>query len=480
MKTIRYISFIIFLLSWMQGYGQERMTLQKAREMALRKNENLKMAEKQIEKAEAQKAAVRTLRLPSLSATGTGIYQDKDFEMELTLPTKKPNPETGALEPNIMMNPATGEPVMGPDGNPLFNMYAWLPLNVSLSGAYLAGVTLEQPVYTGGKISAGNKMADIGVEMAGENRNLQRMNTIVEADNAYWTYISVNQKVKLAKQAVDMLDELVEKARDAYEVGMSGRNSLLKAQVEYNKAKLHLQKARNGLELSRMDLCRVTGLPLSTTITAADTTVAVNAPVKTGRQSGMLNERPEFRLLQKNIELQKQQIRLTKAEFLPTAGIQAGYNHIGGIEFSTTGFSNTSLNVLASVKIPLFHWGEGMKKINAAQIDKEIEELRLEQKRELLKLEAEQARLNLQLAWERIQLNKTALEQAEENLRVARDNYEVGMETTTEVLEAQTNWQEAFSELIDSRTDYRIKETAWLKATGRLQYPPADPESPGE
>lgn len=480
MKILKYILFFIFIPVGIQGVAQEAMSLQQAREMALQKNENLKIAAKQMEKAETQKAAARTLRLPSFSVTGMGIYQDKDFEMDLTLPTQKPNPQTGELEPNIMMNPVTGEPVIGVDGNPVFNMYAWLPLNVSLSGAYLTGVALQQPVYTGGKIDAGNKMADIGIEMAGENKTMQQMSAIAEADNAYWTYIAVFQKVKLAQQAVDMLEELVKKAEDAYEVGMSGRNDLLKAQVEYNKARLNLQKAQNGLELGRMDLCRVTGLPFSTEITAVDTIVSVSQPTGIGMEDETVQQRPEYRLQQKSIDLKEQQIRMAKANFLPTAGIQAGYNHIGGIEFSSTDFSNTSLNVLASVKIPIFHWGEGVKKINVAKIDKEIQELELEKNKQLLQLEAEQNRLNLQLAWERIQLNETALEQADENLRVTRDNYEVGMETITEYLIAQTQWHQAFSELIDSKTDFKIRETMWLKATGNLVISPADSKSAGE
>lgn len=468
MKIFGYITLLILLIPTVQGMSQETLTLQKCREMALQKNENLKVADKQLEKAEAQKAAARTMWLPNFSATATGIYQDNDFEMELTLPTQKPNPMTGELEPNIMTDPSTGSPVMDPDGNPVFNMYAWLPLNVSLSGAYLAGITLEQPIYTGGKISAGNKMADIGIEMAGENMTLQQMNAIAEADHAYWTYISVIQKVKLAKQAANMLANLVEKARDSHEVGLSSRNDFLKAQVEHNKAKLNLQKAQNGFELSRMDLCRVTGLPFNTEINAADTTISVEEPPELSLDSEIVNLRPEYRLLQKNIDMQEQNIRLTKADFLPEAGVRAGYNHIGGIEFSNTDFSNTSLNVLASLKIPLFHWGEGIKKINTARIDKEIKELELKKNKQLLQLEAEQARLNLKLAWERVHMNVTAMDQARENLRVARNNYEVGMETMTELLAAQTQWQQAFNELVDSKTDFKIKETAWLKATGKL------------
>ena len=77
-------------------------------------------------------------------------------------------------------------------------------------------------------------------------------------------------------------------------------------------------------------------------------------------------------------------------------------------------------------------------------------------------------------------MNETALEQAEENLRVTRDNYEVGMETMTGYLMAQTEWQQAYSELIDSKSDFKIKETVWLKATGKLEILPADQDSAGE
>ena len=469
MKKIITILLFSMLIYTMQGTAQEQMTLQQAREMALKKNENLKIAGKYLEKAEAQKAAVKTMRLPAFSAMGMGIYQNKDIEMELILPTQVPNPMTGQLEPNLMIDPSTGYPVMGSDGNPVFNMYAWLPLNISLSGAYVAALMLEQPFYTGGKISAGNKMANIGIEMADENIELERMNTVAALDNAYWTHISVQQKVKLAQQAVEMLTELVQKANNANEIGMSNRNDLLKAQVEHNNAKLNLKKAKNGFELSRMNLCRLTGLPLNAEITAMDTTVTVEPLAELALKVETISRRPEYQLLQKNVAMQEQNIRMARADFLPTAGFQAAYTHIGGIKLSETNFSNSSMNVLASVKIPLFHWGEGIKKIKAAKIDKEIKELELEKNTELLQLEAEQARLNVKLAWESIQMSETAVAQAEENLRITQDNYEVGMETITELLIAQTSWQKAYSEWIDAKTDYKIKETEWLKSIGNLR-----------
>jgi outer membrane protein TolC len=216
-----------------------------------------------------------------------------------------------------------------------------------------------------------------------------------------------------------------------------------------------------------MNLCRITGLPLNTKIVAVDTLINVAQPL-TNDSVGMISERPEYQLLEKNIRLKEERIKMTKADFLPTAGIQAGYSYLGGLEVGGENFNNSSLNVMASLSIPIFHWGEGAKKINAAKIDKEITTLELEKNRQLLQLEMEQARLNLNVAFERIQMSETALEQAEENLRVTRDNYEVGMEKLTDLLKAQTQWQEAHSNLIDAKTDYKIKKTNWLKATGKL------------
>ncbi len=468
MKKIIATTFLLFVFLALKSPAQEVLTLERSRQMALSHNEDLRIARMQIHKAQEERAAARTFRLPAFSASGTGIYQDKDFDMELILPTQVPDPATGELVPNLMLHPVTGEPIIGPDGNPVFNMYAWLPLEVSLNGAYILGLNMDQPVYTGGKINAGNRMADIGLDMAHENLSLQRMNTILATDQAYWTFISVTEQVKLAEQALEMLEEFVQLARNSHEVGLASRNDLLKAQVEYNNTKLNLQKARNGLELSRMQLCRITGLPFDMQIIAADTLIDASRPVPATLEKINLKQRPEYRLLEQNIRMSEQNIKMARAEFLPTVGFQAGYSHIGGVEFSGTEFSNTSLNVIGSVKIPLFHWGQGVRKIRSARIDMEMRELELEKNRQLMQLEAEQTRLNLLLAWERIQMNEEALEQSKENLRMSRDNYELGAETITDLLMAQTHWQQAYSELINARTGFRIRETEWLKATGKL------------
>lgn len=372
---------------------------------------------------------------------------------------------------------------MGPDGNPVFNMYAWLPLEISLKGAYLAGISLQQPLYTGGKISVGHAMTKIGVDMAGDNLELRRANTLYEADQAFWLYASVQEKVKLAEAYTELLSRLETRVKDAWETGMTTRNEFLKVAVKYNDARLQLQKARSGLELTRMALCRITGLPFDTPIetvggdSGEDVFFGAGPGAVYGGEtpeehatedSVNLSVRPEYRLLQKNVELAAQQVKLARAGFLPTAGVSLGYNYIGGIDIGPEKITSANPTVMASLKVPLFHWGEGRQKQLAARREKEIREAELEKNSRLMTLETEQARLNLRDARLRADMARSAIEQAEENLRVTSDNYEVGMGLLTDLLEAQAHWQNSLSEQIEARADLRLKESAWLKVSGQL------------
>lgn len=463
----KYIITAIVTICTLGGFAQQTLSLQQCRKMALEHNENIEIARLQFEKAKTDRAAMKTQYFPSLSGSATGAYLFNDIEMETYIPTAKPNPLTGELQPNIKINPNTGEPVMGPDGNPVFNVYGWLPLEISLKGAYIAGVTLEQPIYTGGKIQAGNRMAKIGVEMTREKLKLEREKTIYNTDQSYWLYVTVQEKVKLAEEYTKLLEELLKTTQSAYETGMSTQNNVLKVKVKLNKAKLGLQKAQSGLKLTRMALCRTVGLPFEAEIVTTDSLNKTVKPLNHVNVQGV-DFRPEYSLLEKQIKLANEKIKLTRADFLPTAGLQVGYNYIGGIKYADQSYEDGNASIMASLKIPLFHWGEGFKKIKSAQHEVAIKKVQLEKNSRLLELEITQAKLYLNDATTRVEMAEESLAQADENVRVTNDNYELGMKILPELLEAQAQWQEAYSELIDARAECKIKESAYLKATGQL------------
>lgn len=464
----KYIIYILLLFSSLCAHAQEMLSLEECRNRAIEHSDELKIAQFQFEKAKAERAAMKTHYLPSLAGSATGVYLHKNIEMELYLPTVVPNPTTGELVPNVMANPTTGEPIVGADGNPIFNMYAWLPLEISLKGAYLAGISLEQPIYTGGKITAANTMTQIGMEMANDNIELQRAKILYDTDQAYWLFVSVQEKVKLAESYNKLLQQLEERVQLSHKTGLITQNEVLKVKVKHNEAKLQLQKARNGLELTRMALCRQVGLPLETKIATTDSVTIGSIQFASIDDQADITNRPEFKLMQKNVGLAQQQIKLARADFLPTAGLSVGYNYVGGIEFGNADYSSSNASVLATVKIPIFHWGEGKQKQLAAQLEYSMKQQEMNKNTILMKLEIEQARLSVLDAQTRVQLAQESLKQADENLRVHTDNYEVGMAVLTDLLEAQAQWQQVYSELIEAKADMKLKETAWQKALGTL------------
>ena len=94
--------------------------------------------------------------------------------------------------------------------------------------------------------------------------------------------------------------------------------------------------------------------------------------------------------------------------------------------------------------------------------------MKKEEMTQLMLLEIARARYNIEDARTRVTLTRKSLSQAEENLTVSKNQYEVGMETITNYLEAQAQWQKAWSDWIDAKAELRLSETKYLKATGRL------------
>ncbi|MFB6342092.1 TolC family protein [Saccharicrinis sp. FJH62] len=466
-KIIIYSWAVLFSVS-LAAQDTLKLNLDQCHAMALENSKAIKIAEQNMNKAKAGKTTARSAWFPNISASATGMYSRHELQTELTLPTKTFDMTTGELKPNIAINPATGQPITGPDGNPVFNTYAFLPLDITLYGGAVAGISAQQPIYAGGKILAGNRMAGIAENLASDNKQLKEDEVIFETDKMYFTYLSVQEKYKLAKEYQDLLKAVVKTVNDSYETGMVNRNELLKVQVKYNDATLKVQKAASGLKLSRMALCRVIGLDLFSPIQIDDCISNVSFDPD-HLAHGSFADREEYKLLQGQVELAQQQVKMVQGDYLPTVGVSAGYNYFNvGLE-NMSNYDSHGFSAIANVKIPITTFGERKGKVASAKADYTIKQLELQQAQELLMLEIEQARLNYQDAWTRIEMTRKALDQANENMKVCDDNYSLGMETVVNVLEAKAEWQKAYSDKIDALTDFKIKESNYYKVTNQLK-----------
>ena len=472
MNKIRNILIIIlpvlFGIIELQAQDTLKLSLQDCRKLAIENSEVVKIADQNIAKAQGQRKAAKSAWYPNISASAMGIYSKQEFQEELYLPTAVFNPLTGELVPNVAINPVTGQPIIGPDGNPVFNTYAYLPIDLTIYGGAMAGVSAEQPIYAGGKIIAGNKMAKLGENMATANKELKQAELIFTADQYYYQYLSVKEKVKLAKEYQLLLAELVNIVNNSFEAGMTNRNELLKVQVKYNEASLQVQKAETGLALTQMSLCRIIGLDLYTSLSINDSISSTSFILDS---IGGLNasNRIEYQLMQSQVKMAEQKIKMTRGDYMPTAGVSLGYNFYMASLKDMDNYDQNGYSAIASLKIPITTFGARKGKMNSAKADYNIKQLEFEQNTKLLQLEIEQARLNYINAFAEVEMTQVSLEQAEENMRISDDNYSLGMETLVNLLEAKAEWQKAYSNKIDALTSYKVHESNLLRVSNNLR-----------
>ena len=435
------------------------LSLQECRERALENNIESNIAKEQITAAGYRVTVYKTNYWPKLSAAGTYLYSDAKFGRTImggNLPTFMPDGQGGAM----------------PNGG--FAFMPDIPLELKVKSAYNGSLRIEQPIFTGGKITAAYNMAKMGLEMAKVNEKLSEDQVILQCDEAYWNCVKAEAMIETASQFKETLQELHRTVSAAVDEGMTHRKDLLSVQVKMNEAELNLTRAHNAYRLAIMNLNHTIGLPIHNSTEVADTfeeDAALNViPASFGTSEPFdITLRPEYTLLSKQIEMKEQQVKLVRSDFLPNIGVMGMYGYTNGLELNGEKlFNGANLAAMVSVNVPIFNWGEGRNKVKEAKVESLIAQMQLNHSQQEMTLEATQALNKLNEAELEVTLSTKSVEQAQENMKVGKERYDAGMETLSDYMETQTMWQNAMSTLISAKASLNLSKTKYLKATGKL------------
>ncbi|MBQ4408999.1 MAG: TolC family protein [Bacteroidales bacterium] len=464
MKRI-FLLILTFSFAVIDVDAQQKLPLDSCVSMALTQNKLMAKAEKTYSKQDAQAEAYKTNRLPKFSLIGGAVFTS-DAKMEYNvpegyLPTFSPDPATGALKPNVI--------AQGADGSPIFSNYAFFPgmdLSLDLGKIIMGGISVQQPIYMGGKIETAVRMSQTGKEMADLNRNLVRSEVILNTNEAYYKLVEVLELQKAAESYRDVVSELYRNVQNAYEIGMRPQNDVLKVRSKLNEAELKVRQAQNGVKVAKMNLCHCMGLPLDTDILPADSVIVDQIddlpPID-------VSSRTETSLLDKKISLKDSEIKLTESDFRPQVAVIGAANYIWGPELNDEQlFNDVKFSAALTVNVPLFHWGEGKKKSSAIRFEKEELELEKADLTEKMQMELALALNAYDEALLEVQLTKTSLDQAAENMRVAKDMYDIGEETLAGYLESQTVWTKANTDYVTAKGKFQVAKVKVMKAAGRM------------
>lgn len=462
-----FILWIILALSVSATYGQEMLTLEQCRRLAIENNKELKIAEAQVDRATQERAAARTKYFPQLSAMGSYLHNGKQLElvdysrfdamgaqlMPQLLPLLMKYPQVAQSLPKLM------EELKG-------------LTQVDIRNVWIGDVSLVQPVFMGGRIISYNQITAYARDLAKSMHDTKLQDVICRTDETYWQVVSLANKKKLADAYVTLLRKMDTDITAMIAAGVATKSDGLAVKVKLNEAEMAQTKVDNGLALSRMLLAQICGLDLAQPPALADERIedfAVRPTAAQADASEAFARRPELKSLELATRIYQKKEQIALSELLPTVALTANYlvtnpNLFHGFKKEFSGTYNVGL----LVRVPLSAWWEGTYKRHAARAETVIKRLETEEVREKVELQVNQSVYKVNEASKQLTASTRNMERAEENLRYANVGFEEGVIPALNLMEAQTAWVSARSQLIDAQIEVKLTEVYLSKALGRL------------
>lgn len=444
---MKHILTYLFIAVSLVGQAQTSLTLDDCVRLAKENNRKIEAAELQYLSSRQERRSAKALFFPTFSLDGSAFYSTTDGSYSVS---------DGML------------PVFGTDGMPTGQSAYFPGLNLAydLNWIYSGGIKVEQPIYTGGKIRAGYRMAKLGNEMAWQNKRQTEAEVIVETSRAYAEVVRTQELMQVATSYHNLLTELMRTVESAQKHGMKSQNDVLKVKVKLNESELNLRRAENGHRLAMMNLCHYTGLPLSERIEIDGKLPDTN---ETYGQAADICNRPEYLMLEQKVGLAQQKVSMARSEYLPQIGVAGRYGYTNGVELNGSKLlDDWNFHIGIQISIPLFDFGKRMNKIKSAKAQYARMQAEREDINEQLMLEMAQSANNLDEAFLERKLAESSVGSAEENLRTSRLQYEKGVELISDYLEAQTLWQQAQQTSVNARINCYLKWLEYKKTVGKI------------
>ena len=443
----RNIILMALFLSGITASAQQVLSLQQVKEQALAHNISIRTAEDAVREAREQKKEAFANYFPQVSATGMGFRTNTDM--------LKTSINTASLLPSSL---ATALPPA---------LAGMIPPTLSFSmldRGLMAGVAAVQPLFAGGRIINGNKLARAGVEASEIQKQISENNVELTATQYYWQIISLKEKQRTLDAVDAMLRQLEHDATMAVKAGVGMRNDLLQVQLRQNEVESSRIKLDNGLRLARRVLAQYIGAEGETD--AADTVNTASMPpflIQEVNNDDAVAATPEYKLLQKNVEVTRLQKQMEIGKNMPSIGIGATYSHYNMAE----GMKNTFGMIFATVTVPISQWWGGAHAIKRRQIAEDVARRQLADNRQQLAIRIQKNRDDVNDAYKQLAIARKGIEQSEENLRLNRNFYQAGTVTMNNLLDAQQKYQQCRDRYIEAYAAWQIKIVEYEQSIGR-------------
>ena len=434
-------------------------TLEQIKDSALHNNIAIRSAKYNIATAQQQRKEAFTKYFPNVSGTGLWFNANKGMAQTTLNLSESLSPELGAALAQSLPPEA-----LAALGNPI-------SISMMKNGT-IGSLMAMQPVFAGGQIINGNKLARVGEDVSRLQLQLSENEVEKTTEQYFWQLASLQEKMKTIDAVDTLLRDIYKDVDVAVRAGLAMRNDLLQVQLRQNDIESQRLKLKNGISIVRLLLSQYCGLRdtsfvIDHSLQAKRTSSSVAAQKVADSQNGqwsMVNVQtlPEYQLLGKQVEAANLQKKIAVGQNLPSVAIGAGYNYHNLLD------NNHTFGMLfATVSVPISDWWSGSHVIKRRQIEHQKAVEQLEDNAQLLQIRMQNAWNGVEESYQQLLLSQRSIGQAEENLRLNRDYYRAGTSKMSDLLEAQLLYQQALDHHTDAFADYQNKLLEYRQATGQ-------------
>ena len=439
MKKI--ISVILYLLGCGIATAQGTYSLEQLKQLAVENNYALRSARNSIQQSQEVKKSAFTKYFPQLSAIGLGFTASKPvIDVDVNLPA-----EVTAMVPQGIS----------------------VPSNISLmKNGVFGSVAALQPVFMGGQIINGNKLAKVGVQASEIQLEASEDEVEMNTEQYYWQSVSLKQKLLTLASVHEMLEQLEKDVDNMVRVGAVNRNDLLQVQLRKGEVESTTLEVENSLATVSQLLAQYIG--------KSDETIDVSLPdgfvfgavpdlpvtLRQNHQTA-LAATPQYRLLEKNVESKRIQRSMTIGQNLPSVGVGASYSYNNFLG------SKSNAVLFATVSVPISGWWGGSHNIKKQKLALDNAKEQLQDNSQKLIIRMNNAWNSVETSQKKLKIAHDAIDQAEENLRLNKDYYRVGATKMSDLLDAQQQYQMARDRYTDAYASFQTKLLEYRLATGQ-------------
>lgn len=400
--------------------AQQLYTLEECRQMALEQNAKMKVAANKTQMAKQEKHEAVTNFFPSISLTGGAMKADDGL-------------------------------IQMPMGEQTMKL---------LDEGMFGGAIVTMPIFAGGQIYHGNKLAKLGVELSELQLRQTQNEVTLTVDQYYWNIVVLNEKLKTLQHVSALLEKICSDAKAAVDAGIKNWNDLLQVELRKNETQSVVIDIQNNIAICKMLLAQYIG----TDMNGFDVQTAVSNELSSPEQlyvnhNERLETTVEYQLLSKAVDASKLEKRLNAGQFLPMVALQGGYlynDFMGPSQNSFVGMLNVSIPI--SWKAPFSVRKYKLRHQNAVT--------EFNNGSEQLMIRMQKAQIDLSNAYQQALIARNSIEQSEENLRLNEQYYKAGTSSMSDLLQAQQLYQQSRDKYAEAYSKYEISKTEYLQATG--------------